>query len=163
MSVLLTYNFYRLQHVDNLGYCTGMVLHLLWNRRDGLIFTSTHIPYFLPNFEYSCPLYHPLYFIPKSSFLIQIESCFVDMQPFIAMNVCSILTYDNYHIETEDVQPKIKVQKKILQQNCIGHHLRHPLWPKIWVLASLIFENFEYCPLYLNPFYIIIGVLANSL
>ena len=72
-----------------------------------------------------------LIFYPQIILPIQIESCFVDMQPFIAINVCSVLTYDNYHIETEDVQPKIKVQKKILQQNCIGHHLGHPLWPKI--------------------------------
>ena len=99
-----------------------------------------------------------LIFYPQIILPIQIESCFVDMQPFIAKNVCSILTYDKNHIETEDVQPIIKVQKMILQQNCIGHHLGHPLWPKIWVLASLIFENFEYCPLYLDPFYIIISV-----
>ena len=42
-----------------------------------------------------------LIFYPQIILPIQIESCFVDMQPFIAINVCSILTYDNNHIETE--------------------------------------------------------------
>ena len=57
-----------------------------------------------------------LIFYPQIILPIQIESCYVDMQPFIAKNVCSILTYDKNHIETEDVQPIIKVQKMILHR-----------------------------------------------